>query len=240
MRRTWSDDDLRVAVQSNITIIGVIRTLGLSDSPGHYKPVRAAIERLGLDASHIKGKAHGTARGSRIELSEVLVKGRYSSSVHLRRRLIKEGLLQPVCALCSMGDSWNGKPLVLQLDHENGDPSDNRIENLRMLCPNCHSQTNTYTGRNCLGRYSRGINRCEQCRSPIHHGSKVCIPCNGKRTESKTEWPPADLLAVEVVRTSYRAAGKRLGVSDNAVKKYLKRRLGYAPRKYKVSGQSRN
>ena len=69
------------------------------------------------------------------------------SSQSLRRVVLSSNLLDYVCSLCGLGPKWNGKPLTLQLDHISGDPSDSTIENLRFLCPNCHTQTETYTGR---------------------------------------------------------------------------------------------
>ena len=66
---------------------------------------------------------------------------------YLKKRLVVEGLLEPKCAVCGI-NRWRGKPLSLELDHINGDRHDNRLENLRLLCPNCHSQTETYSGRN--------------------------------------------------------------------------------------------
>lgn len=69
------------------------------------------------------------------------------SRKHLKARLVRAGLLQNSCSLCGLHD-WKGRPLSLHLDHVNGVPNDNRLENLRMLCPNCHSQTPTYGGRN--------------------------------------------------------------------------------------------
>ena len=66
---------------------------------------------------------------------------------HLKERLVKEKYLEYKCAECGITE-WNGKPLSLHLDHINGINNDHRIENLRFLCPNCHSQTNTYAGKN--------------------------------------------------------------------------------------------
>lgn len=79
-------------------------------------------------------------------------------STHPRHRL-KERFLKLVphqCAICGQSDTWNGLKLVLQLDHKNGIHNDNRRENLQLVCPNCHSQTETYAGRNSLGMRSAG------------------------------------------------------------------------------------
>ena len=66
----------------------------------------------------------------------------------LKRIVIINGLLKYECALCKLSGNWNNKPIILQIDHINGNAVDNRIENLRILCPNCHSQTDSFGGRN--------------------------------------------------------------------------------------------
>lgn len=87
------------------------------------------------------------ARDHRIPLEELLVIGRPTSRGHLKARLIDAGLKDDRCEACGL-TSWRGKPIGLQLHHRNGDGTDNRLENLQFLCPNCHSQTDTYGGRN--------------------------------------------------------------------------------------------
>jgi 5-methylcytosine-specific restriction endonuclease McrA len=83
-----------------------------------------------------------------------LVEGRRVNRDHLKRRLIAAGLKHPRCELCGI-DSWRGKPLSMALHHVNGDGLDNRLENLMLLCPNCHSQTDNFSGRNRRKRVSR-------------------------------------------------------------------------------------
>ncbi|MBS3942178.1 MAG: HNH endonuclease [Actinobacteria bacterium] len=125
---------------------------------------RSAVERrmreCGLDPSTLPGQGWSRSNGDspryRKALSEILVAGRLiTSTAQLKERLVQEGVLEWRCAVCDL-NTWLSRPLVLQLDHINGDRRDNRRENLRFLCPNCHSQTNTFAGKNVGRGYSPG------------------------------------------------------------------------------------
>jgi 5-methylcytosine-specific restriction endonuclease McrA len=90
----------------------------------------------------------------------LLVKGRRTNRSHLKRRLLDAGIKENKCERCGIS-AWLGEPLNAQLHHENGDGSDNRIENIEFLCPNCHSQTDTYGGRNGHRRPDRHLKLVE-------------------------------------------------------------------------------
>ena len=147
---------LREAVPSARGIADVIRMLGMDPTGARYRAVRAEIDRLGLDTSHFLGQAHyrGTRSWARRSPESVLVYqpdqlGR-SKTERVRRAMLDVGVPE-VCAKCGTGPSWHGKTMTLEVDHISGDFRDNRRENLRFLCPNCHATTNTYCRKKRVG-----------------------------------------------------------------------------------------
>jgi Zn finger protein HypA/HybF involved in hydrogenase expression len=155
--RRWSDDDLINAVQGNSTIADVIRSLELTVRPGNYRTVKRHIARLGLDVSHFTGKSHSRRTTKMKRLEEVMVDGSTYATHALKKRIIECGLIPYECEQCGMGPRWNGKKMVLVLDHINGNNCDARKENLRFLCPNCNSQQDTF----CRKRTGSSVGRAE-------------------------------------------------------------------------------
>lgn len=149
--RRWSDLEFISAVASSTSIAQVLKKLGLRPAGGNYDHVHNHVRRLGLDTSHFKGQAHlkgGSHNWNGKPLAELLVEHGGHGTDRLKKRLIKAGFLNNQCATCGLQNSWQGQPIVLHMDHQNGNRRDNRLSNLRLLCPNCHSQTATYCGRN--------------------------------------------------------------------------------------------
>jgi hypothetical protein len=147
----FSDDAVIEAVKNSRSIAASLRKLGIDWTGNRQRTMKLRIERLGIDTSHFLGQGWRRGATSAVvaarPLCEILVLGRKVGSHQLKERLLKEGIKERRCEVCR-NDSWNGRPIPLELDHVNGRREDNRIQNLRILCPNCHAQTETYRGRN--------------------------------------------------------------------------------------------
>jgi hypothetical protein len=151
--RQFTYAELQSAARRADSFAQMLRVLDVNVTAAAHRRVKAATIRWGIDTSHFLGQAHNRGQkfpGRAAPLAQVLVAGKLTNTIDLKRRLLEAGLLVRECAECER-DEWNGEPIPLELDHINGDRTDNRLENVRLVCPNCHAQTPTYRGRN-IGR----------------------------------------------------------------------------------------
>lgn len=168
----------------------------------------------------------------KIPLEEVLVENSSYPRGHLKQRLLSTGLKQPVCELCGQGEIWNGRRMSLVLDHIDGVSNDHRLENLRIVCPNCAGTLDTHCGRN-LPR-QRACPTCQQMFIPktIRHrycsqscwGASAAALYRGRpHPESrKVERPSHEQLRADIASMSFVAIGRKYGVSDYAIRKWLR------------------
>lgn len=150
-RSKLSDDQFRDAVARSKSIASVLRALGLIPAGGNYAVAHQRIEALGLDTSHFTGPGWNKGMqfvGPRRPLDQILVAGRPTGSHTLKLRLFSEGVKRAACELCGWAQRSPDGRVPVELDHINGDRNDNRLENLRVLCPNCHSLQTTHRGLN--------------------------------------------------------------------------------------------
>jgi len=137
---TWTDKELIDALPKCNSFSEVAKYMNMSRATNSLLKKRA-IE-LNLNFNHFRKSGY-----SPLPLNDVLVKNRNTSSYNLKNRLITEGLKKHKCESCGITE-WMGKLAPIELDHINGNPQDNRLENLRILCPNCHAQTPTHRSKN--------------------------------------------------------------------------------------------
>ncbi|MDC3724887.1 MULTISPECIES: HNH endonuclease signature motif containing protein [unclassified Rhodococcus (in: high G+C Gram-positive bacteria)] len=149
----YTKELLEEAVAASVSTAGVLRHLGLRAGGGSYVVVKRRIEAYGIDTSHFRGMAHQKGRPARNRLhwSDVLTAAPAGTNRKetrtLRRALLEYGRAHE-CETCGIGPEWLESPLMLHIDHVDGNPNDSRPHNLRFLCPNCHSQTPTWARRN--------------------------------------------------------------------------------------------
>lgn len=149
----YTDLEFEAAVKASISVRQALRHLGLRPCGGNYSTFRRKVIELDIDTAHFKGQSHRKGhRYTHKPLAEYLEVGSKIHSYKLKSRLFQEKIKEPCCENCGITE-WNGQPAPLELDHINGRHDDNRLENLRILCPNCHAQTSTYRGKN-KGTYS--------------------------------------------------------------------------------------
>lgn len=151
-RRSWVKSDLLIAVKTSYSIRSVLNKIGLKPTGGNYLQIKKYFQEFKADTTHFRGKTWNRGlklRSSpKIALSQILVENSDYQSYKLRNRLFREGLKSVHCEICGWNEKSVDGRIPLELDHINGNRFDNRLINLRILCPNCHSLQPTHRGRN--------------------------------------------------------------------------------------------
>lgn len=231
----YSELEARAAIAASRSFAEALRHLGMCASGGNGRTLRRyAVEIWAIPTDHFDPHAasrEALRRNQRTArpLSEVLVEGSSFSRVQLKKRLYAEGVKRPVCEMCGQGEMWRGRRLSLILDHVNGVSDDNRLANLRIVCPNCAATLDTHCGRNVDHR-----RLCATCGAPFRPAvskQRHCSHrCGARSPESRAahdarrrvQRPPYEQLTAEIAATNWSAVGRKYGVSDNAIRKWVR------------------
>lgn len=221
---TIPKEELENIIKTSSSYKKVLIRLGFAvKSGGNYRTLKQRLEQDKIDVSHIEA-AKKTFRGSRaikISVEKLLTKDSKHCNSTIKKAVLESGLLENKCSKCGIGTTWCGEFIALQMDHINGDHDDNRIENLRILCPNCHSQTKTWGKRN---SYEKKQTYLCACGNEKTRQAKYCLVCASKRPhKTKIDWPSDKELVKRSSNQSLLSLSKELGVSDNAIRKRLRK-----------------
>lgn len=219
----FTKEELEQIVQESNSYRDVIKKVGYSTvSGGNTKTVRNRIEKYNIDTSHFS--SHGSKGIIRTE-ENVFCKNSTASQKVLRDWYKKRSDIPYRCDCCGISE-WQGKILILQLDHKNGDNHDNRLENLHWLCPNCHSQTDTFCGKQLKKEKKKLVqskNYCIDCGKEITSAATRCSEC-AKIASRSIERPTKEELLNFLTehKGNFTKAGHYYKTSDNNVRKWCK------------------
>lgn len=193
------------------------RNLGYKTGHGkNYETIQKRLKQYNISIDHFKQTSN-----KQLSDEEVFCKNSIASQHTVRNRYIKCENIEYKCALCGIGDVWNGSPLTLQLDHVDGNNKNNLLENLQWLCPNCHSQTKTFAGKN-IAR-ERKHYYCIDCGKEINSTSKRCKQCSDEM-HRKVKRPSKDELEnlLKAYNGSFKKVANMFNVRDNTIRKWCK------------------
>ena len=212
---SYNDMEFSKIVSESSSLVNCLYNLGYNAVSGSVSQlVKQRIVQLNLDTSHFSNKSINKV----VRTPENIFIENSTADQSTLRRFYKNGnYTEYKCSICNQEPFWNGKKLTLILDHVNGKNHDDRLENLRWVCPNCNQQLDTTGGKN-QSHKEHQINLCQNCGTPISKTAKHCIKCSHLlRQQNNIE---REELKKLIRSTSFTAIGKKYNVSDNAVRKW--------------------
>lgn len=241
MKSKYQKENLELIVKKSSSLAEVLRKLELRETGGNYNTIKKYISKYKIDTFHFtgqvwnKGKKY-TDKTALIKLEDILQKGVKYNSNKLKKRLIAANLKQDICENCGCSDKWMGKPITLELHHINGDHFDNRLENLQILCPNCHSQTLFYRnrnfvieGRNLYQKKEKQTSICPNCGKEFiitHNNSKYCcLECYheyiSQLTNNNKSYNKEYFEQLITTCSTISEMSKKINLSRTSIRKYL-------------------
>lgn len=217
MKYDWNLERIKEVIPQCINFTEVLEMLSIPRQGNNSNTLKRLLDENNIDYSHFTGRAR-VYNNTSTSINEYLSNRVKITSGKLRIKLLAEGLKENKCEICGI-TKWHGKPIVCQLHHIDGNNQNNNLENLQILCPNCHSQTENYCG-------SANVNKtkyyCKDCGKEINKGSVYCTICSHKHTRKVKDRPSKEKLLQDFKELkSFVKIGAKYGVSDNAIRKWF-------------------
>jgi ribosomal protein L37E len=234
---SYTEEQAREAIATSYSWAESLRMLGLCPSGGAWRVLKKYAELWSISTEHFDPARNrelnlGTKKRP---LEELLVEDATCSRQSVKRRLFQEGLKEPRCEICGQDENWRGQRMAMILDHINGVRNDNRLENLQIVCPNCAATLDTHCGRkNRIPKTKKSCRRCGRSFFPARPQQRYCSRACGTRWDRsklrgkpipsyrRVKRPPYEQLLAEINSMGYCAVGRKYGVSDNAVRKWVR------------------
>ena len=211
-----SNDEIKALLNDSRSFREFLQKIGHStNGSGSYRSIKNQLLKKEISIPLYSYSHLNSFFQKKKPISDILVENSTHPRHSVKNRIIKEGVIEYKCFKCENKGEWLNEKISLQLEHKNGINNDNRIENLCFLCPNCHSQTNTYGGKS-----RKKVYYCE-CGGEKYKYSSKCMKCSNKGKENKNK-PDKIQLFLDVENLGYCGSGKKYGVSDNCIRKWKK------------------
>ena len=217
----WNKEIVENAVKNNYCYTDVLRELNIPIAGNNTKTLKNCIEKYRIDISHFTFTAKTKGDKQYKAVSDYLINESSIKTFKLKQKLLKEGLKTNKCEICGITE-WQGQPLVMQLHHINGNPTDNRLENLQMLCPNCHSQTDNFCGS--ANKTEKPKYHCTECGRKIKTNVQYCSSCAAKHRR-KYDWDKEINNIKKFLQEgqTHTQIGKHYSVSETTIRKIRKK-----------------
>lgn len=221
----FTNEELIVILKQSSSLRQFIKKIGYkSTSDDVYDLIKKELIKRKIDITKFNFEK---TTNRNINIQDIFIENSQVDQSTLRKYITNKNLLEYRCQICGLFPFWNNKDLTLTLDHINGNNKDNRLNNLRWVCPNCDRQLPTFGGRNQTKKIK---NFCIDCGKEITKYASRCKSCSNKKfsykkhqCQFKIDWPDLSVLLQMVKQTNYEEVARQLGVSSNAIRKHIKK-----------------